>query len=458
MDLQTNVLEKSVFIETFGCQMNENDTDRMLSNLRNLNYKKTLNPKDADLILVNTCSVRDKAEQKVYSLVGRYKNFKKEKPNLIIGISGCVAQQEGEKLLKKIPFIDLVVGTHNIHKISHIVEEISENRIRKSETKFYKEIQENEFPTSVSTDKLKAYVTITRGCDNYCTFCVVPFVRGREVSRTSSSIIEEIKTLSEQGVKEVTLLGQNVNSYGSDANHARGEKEVSFTELLERVCKIDKIERVRFVTSHPKDISDELIYLFGKEKKLSRSIHLPVQCGSDKLLERMKRLYTVKEYMDKVNLIKKLYKDMAITTDIIVGFPGESEEDFKATMDLVKEVRYDMIFSFNYSPRPNTKALEYTDLVDEDVMKKRLYELQDLQRKIDREKNEALVGMELEVLVEGMSKESSDLSIELSGRTNCNRIVNFSFANKNPEQIIGNIAKVKIKQGFQNSLKGELII
>ena len=419
--------------------MNENDTERMLAFLKELRYRPTDTPELADLILINTCSIRDKAEQKVYSTAGRYKRLKKRKPELLIGISGCVAQQKGGELLKRMPYVDLVIGTHNIHRLTELLKKVREEKTRVVSTELYNSIDSKEFPTP-EVEGIKAYVSIMRGCDNYCTYCIVPYVRGREVSRPARDVVEDIRRLVDRGVKEVTLLGQNVNSYCGD---------VSFPELLRMVCRVDGIERVRFVTSHPKDISEELIYLFGEEDKLARSMHLPVQAGSDRVLERMRRRYTVSEYLKKVELLRRLYEDMSISTDIIVGFPGETEEDFEKTMKVVKEVEFDSIFSFKYSPRPGTEAATYKDQLPDDVKQRRLEVLQALQKEITLKKNRLLVGKTMKVLVEGESKLDKT---ELTGRTTCNRVVNFP----GDKGLTGSMVDVTITDAYANSLRGEL--
>jgi len=441
--MKDNLVEKKkyVFIETFGCQMNAGDSERMASLLKDSHFIATDDARKADLILLNTCSVRDKAEHKVYSSAGRYRELKDKKPGLIIGISGCVAQQAGEKLLKRIPYIDMVVGTHNVHRISGIVADISKTGVRHVATEMYDELSVDEYALNSDSykDKVKSFVNIMRGCNNFCTYCIVPYVRGREVSRPYSDIIDEVRTLAGGGTKEVTLIGQNVNSYAG---------EVNFPELIRGVCAVEGIERVRFVTSHPKDISEELIYLFGEEEKLARSLHLPLQSGSDKILERMGRGYELAGYMEKIGLLKKLYPEIALTTDIIVAFPGEEEADFEATMNAIRDIEYDGIFSFKYSVRPGTRAENFTDQVEPDIAGRRLATLQKLQKTVARKKSRALVGSLKKVLVEGESKADSG---ELTGRTPCNRVVNFASDTTIP----GDIIDIVITSAYANSLRGE---
>ncbi len=435
--------EKYVFIETFGCQMNVGDSERMVSLLSQSDFVETDAPEKADLILLNTCSVRDKAEQKVYSSAGRYRELKDAKPELIIGISGCVAQQGGSKLLKRMPYVDMVVGTHNVHRIPEIVGELRHGGARRSETELHDNLSPDEY--TLNTDsykgKVKSFVNIMRGCNNFCTYCIVPYVRGREVSRSLSDIEQEVRALAGNGTKEITLIGQNVNSYAG---------EVNFPGLIRRVCAIAGIERVRFVTSHPKDISRELIGLYGEEEKLVRSLHLPLQSGSDKVLERMGRVYTSSAYMARIDLLKKLYPEIALTTDIIVAFPGEEEADFKATMSVIRDIEFDGIFSFKYSVRPGTKAQEYKDRVEPDIARERLSTLQELQKKIGRGKSRALVGTRQKVLVEGESKADAE---ELTGRTPCNRVVNFAPGGLTA----GDIGDIAITGAYSNSLRGECL-
>ncbi|MBW7956556.1 MAG: tRNA (N6-isopentenyl adenosine(37)-C2)-methylthiotransferase MiaB [Deltaproteobacteria bacterium] len=438
--------EKLVFLETFGCQMNENDSERMLGVLKGLSYTRTKDPSEADLILINTCSIRDKAEQKVYSILGRFKLLKKERPGLVIGVAGCVAQQEGERLLKRAPHLDIVFGPHNVHKLKELLLQADTGR-KVVVTEQTGEISPEEYGIEPVELEEKAFVSIMRGCNNFCSYCIVPYTRGREVSRNSADILREIDGLVKKGVKEVTLLGQNVNSYGTG-----GGGDVSFPELLRKVCRVDGLSRVRFITSHPKDISDELIHLFGEEPKLCRHVHLPVQSGSDSVLSAMGRGYSVEEYLSKVGLLKKLYPDMAITTDIIVGFPGETGADYEATMGLLRTVRFDNIFSFMYSPRPGTRAAGLPDQFPLEVRSERLQRLQEEQKEITNEKMKALVGKTLEVLVEGGSKIDPT---ELSGRTSCNRIVNFP-GSAGLQAGPGCLIEVTITEAYQNSLRGEV--
>ena len=439
-ELQRNIPEKLVFLETFGCQMNDNDSERMLGFLKDIKYSRTESPELADLIIINTCSIRDKAEQKVYSILGRFRELKDENPSLIIGVSGCVAQQQGKALLKRVPHLDIVFGPHNVHKVKELLAE-AEKKKRVVATDFKAGIDEDEYAYGRTETGLKAFVSIMRGCDNFCSYCIVPYTRGREVSRNSADIVSEVRSLAASGVKEVTLVGQNVNSYGGGG--------AGFTELLRKVAGVEGVQRVRFITSHPKDISPGLIRLFASEPKLCRHIHLPVQSGSDGVLKAMRRGYTAEEYLSKVSMLKKLYGDISITSDIIVGFPGETDTDFDATMELINTVRFDNIFSFMYSQRPGTHASGLAAQVDPDTKARRLKVLQERQREITAEKSLELVGSVKEVLVEGRSKSDPG---ESSGRTSCNRIVNFPAA----AGLNGAIVEVTITQAYPNSLRGEL--
>ncbi len=443
---------KRVYVETFGCQMNESDTERLLGFLQLAGYEGTSVATSADLIVFNTCSVRDKAEQKLYSAIGRYRVQKEENPGLIIAVCGCVAQQEGARLLKKMRYLDLVFGPASIHRVKELLEEVSRKK-RVVETRESTEIGEDEYPSFASGEvREKAFVSIMRGCDNFCAYCIVPYTRGREVSRASDAVIGEVTVLAASGVKEITLLGQNVNSYGkrSGGKEVRGATELGFTGLIKGVSGVTGIERVRFVTSHPKDISEELITLFESEPKLVRHLHLPLQSGSDAVLKRMGRGYTSGEYMEKIEKLKKLYSDMAFTTDIIVGFPGETDEDFDRTMDIIKQVRFDNIFSFKYSPRPGTPAADLPDQLPEEVKSKRLSTLQRLQKEISMEQNISLVGQKKRVFIEGRSRNDA---MEVTGRTPCNRVVNL----KAPLELKGSVIDVLITDAYSNSLRGRYL-
>jgi tRNA-2-methylthio-N6-dimethylallyladenosine synthase len=436
-------MQKRVYIETYGCQMNEHDSERILRVLEGLNYLETKEAKEAHLILINTCSVREKPEHKVYSALGRYK-WLKEKKGTIIGVAGCVAQQEGDKLLDRVPYLDMVIGTHAIPILPQLIQKIEVLGERVCEISFN---QNGNYLKAILPQKplgkVKSYVTIMQGCDHFCSYCIVPYVRGSEKSRPSSEIIEELKHLAEMGVKEVCLLGQNVNGYGKGL-----EEEISFSELLERINEIEGIERIRFTTSHPKDLSDELIHAFSELKKLCEHIHLPFQSGSNRILKAMHRGYTQESYLEKIGRLKKVCPSMAITADVIVGFPGEDEKDFKQTLHLMEEVRFDDLFSFKYSPRRGTRAAQFTNKVEEKVKQDRLSTLQEIQKGITLQKNQELEGRVEEVLVEGRSKQSAQ---DVTGRTRSNKIVNF----EGEFSLVGKLVPIKIVKAYAHSLRGE---
>ena len=436
---------KKLYVQTYGCQMNQYDSEKIVQVLARNNYVQTDRIDSADVILLNTCSVRDKAEQKVYSALGSWKQFKNYRDDVIIGVGGCVAQQEGEKLLKRIPHLDLVFGTHNIHKLPEMIAQVENARARPVQTAFYRDpayMDDGELRTHV--DGIKAFVTIMQGCNKVCSFCIVPHVRGREVSRPSGKILAEIRSLAAHGVKEVMLLGQNVNSYG---NLTPGE--LSFAELLARVDAIDGLRRIRFTTSHPQDLSPELTEDFARLSNLCEHLHLPVQSGSDTVLTRMRRGYTKAEYLDRLYRLKKRCPKVALSTDIIVGFPGETDAEFEQTLELLRHVEYDDIYSFIYSPRPQTVSAKiYNNDVPDDVKKERLKTVQTLQREISLAKNRQRIGDCEEVLVEGQSKLKAE---QVMGRTRANRIVNLTGSS----HLIGEFVQVRITGATANSLLGE---
>jgi tRNA-2-methylthio-N6-dimethylallyladenosine synthase len=431
------------YIKTFGCQMNEYDTEKMLGVLKSCDYHPTDNFLEADLILLNTCSIREKVEQKVYSTLGRLKRLKEKNPSLIIGVGGCMAQQEAEKLLQKVPYINMVFGTQSITRLSELVKAVEEKRNKVVDTSL------NGFHSLSLIPRLpqrvKAYVSIMQGCNNYCAYCVVPYVRGKERSRCKEEILQEISFLAESGVKEVTLLGQNVNSYGKDLN----ERD-DFSSLLSLINEVNGIERIRFITSHPKDLSPQLIHCFKELKKLCEHIHLPVQSGSSLVLKRMDRHYTQEEYLDKINKLRGVSPEIGITSDVIVGFPGETEEEFEETLSLLEKVEFDDLFSFKYSDRPQVKASTLPDKVDEKIKAERLWHLQNFQKKYTLMKNKRREGKEEEVLVEGVSKRDPK---KLTGRTRSNKVVNF----EGKIELQGSLVLVSIKRAFLHSLEGELI-
>lgn len=426
--------------------MNVHDSDKMLSILAEHGYKCTGDFRRADIILLNTCSVRAKPEHKAYSVLGRVAKLKENNCRLIIGVGGCVAQQEGQRLLDRVGDLDLVFGTHNLHRLPELIDDVKTSGRRLCAVEFSDEARSLEivsFPTG--GHKVKSYVTIMQGCDNFCSFCIVPYVRGREKSRPGENILEEIRALSRKGVREITLLGQNVNSYGKDIPGGW-----SFSQLLNHINEIEEIRRIRFTTSHPKDISQELTRAFGKLGKLCKHLHLPFQSGSDRVLKRMNRGYTRRQYMEICGQLREVCPDIGITADVMVGFPGEDERDFHETLNLIQRVQFDNLFSFKYSPRKGTQAARFPDQIDERTKSRRLGALQELQKEITLNRNRALEGSCEEILVEGVSKGSKE---EMTGRTSSNKVVNF----KGSPELIGQLVEVRIEKGCANSLKGKLI-
>ncbi len=439
-----------VYIETYGCQMNVSDSGKIVHLFANQDYQPTSDSRSADLIIINTCSVREKPELKLFSALGRYIPLKRQRPELVIAVGGCVAQQWGKKLLERCPGLDIVFGTHQLDSLPQLVAGVRRSQKPASSTDFLAcpgglEVMARPDPKAVN-----AMVTIMQGCDNFCSYCIVPYVRGREYSRPSSAIIEEVRKLAEAGIKEVMLLGQNVNSYGLKA-----PGEISFAELLGMVHEVEGIERIRFTTSHPKDMSDELISAFATLPKLCPSLHLPLQAGSDAVLKRMGRGYTAAVYLENVEKLRQVMPDVALTTDIIVGFPGESEADFQQTLMMLEKVGYDQIYSFKYSARPGTRAADYEDMIPDEEKRDRLARCQALQNKISQTLLLAQVGKVSEVLVTGPSKRGEG---EWSGRTPESRIVNFPApVSISTKVVAGDIYRVKIVEAFKHSLKGEVV-
>ena len=439
-------MNKAFYLETFGCQMNVVDSEHIVALLKGIGYSRVDSAEEADLVLLNTCSVRDKAERKVYGHLGRFKPIKDRRPDLIVGVGGCVAQQEGEKMLEKVAYLDLVFGTHNIHRLPELVQGVVEKRQRGCATSFQdRETRLNLFPERSVQDSVTRFVTVMQGCDNFCSYCIVPHVRGREISRPSDDIIAEVKGLVAQGVREITLLGQNVNSY-----NLKSDEEVSFPQLLQRINDIDGLQRLRFATSHPKDLTAELINCFGSLDKLCKHIHLPFQSGSNRILKLMNRGYSAEEYLHKVERLKEVCPEIRLTTDIIVGFPGETEADFQATLELAKQVRYADAFTFLYSPRVETAAAKMADDQSSVQKQQRFDRLLELQQQISAEIWKTDSDQVLEVLVEGESRQGEG---QMFGRTTWNRIVNFQGST----DLIGQTVPVKISKVFRNSHIGELI-
>ena len=428
----------------YGCQGNVSDGERMAGQLKAIGYDRTEDMEQADLILINTCCVRETAEDKVYGKIGEIKALKRRKPDLIFGIAGCMAQKEGEALIKRAPHIDFVLGTSKVHSLSQTVRRIEAERghvvdVNLTETELP---DESEAPV-LRDGKLSAWVPIMYGCNNFCTYCIVPYVRGRERSRLPEDILREVEQAVKAGYKEVTLLGQNVNSYGKD------HKQADFAELLAMVDKVEGIERVRFMTSHPKDLSDKVIETMAQGKHLCEHIHLPVQHGSSKILKAMNRVYTAEAYKDLVKRIRTAMPEVSLTTDLIVGFPGETEEDFEELLTFLKEIRYDAAYTFIYSKRSGTPAAEMAEQVPEDVKKARLQKLMEVQNEISLEINKSLQGKTMEVMVEGPSKNDETVWM---GHTRSNKIVLFPHG----EEKEGDFVQVKITSPQTWVLKGEV--
>ncbi|PIE70707.1 MAG: tRNA (N6-isopentenyl adenosine(37)-C2)-methylthiotransferase MiaB [Deltaproteobacteria bacterium] len=448
---------KQLYIYTIGCQMNVYDSDQFARLLAEDGYEAVDTPDTADLILVNTCTIREKAEEKAFSFLGRTAQMKAKKPDMIVGVTGCVAQQEGERLLKRMPHVDLVLGTDAVGRLPELVRQQEANRSSRVETGLCHEIDEARYPTRIyGKTPVSDFVTIMQGCDNFCTYCVVPYVRGREKSREPKGIIDEIKRRVAAGTREVTLLGQNVNSYG------KKEGLPDFSELLWRVSDIDGLERIRFATSHPKDLSDALIAAYRDIEKLCPHIHLPVQSGSDAVLKRMNRHYTRERYIDRIERLRAARPGLAVSSDMIVGFPGETDDDFQMTLDLVKTIGYDGLFAFIYSDRQVAPAARFKKKLPLAVQKERLARLLALQDENTRMRNAAYVGTVQRVLVEGVSKrsqkENRDRPIQWSGRTPHNKVVNFTAApGADESDLVGQCVRVRIDTAKPHSLSGSRV-
>ncbi len=429
------------FIKTMGCQMNEYDSDLISQDLITLGWERTERIEEADLVVVLTCTVRKKPEHKAYSFIGRVSALKRKKPDMIIAVAGCVAQQKKEEIIEKFPEVDLVIGARDTLKFRDIFQ-----RFLLKKEKIVSVCLDTAFrrPSLIKgyfKGKVTAFVSVMEGCNNFCTYCIVPYVRGREISRPLDDILEEVRFLVSEGVKEVTLLGQNVNSYKW--------KDIDFPELLKRVSKIEGLWRLRFTTSHPKDLSERLIRCFGEIENLCPHIHLPFQAGSNRILKLMNRRYTKEQYLELIEKLRKVRPDIAITADVMVGFPGETEKDFEETIDLIKKVEFDNLFSFKYTDRPGTVAERMEGKVDEKEKTRRLIKLQEIQKQITLKKNKQLEGKEVEVLVEGISKKGG----QYTGRTPTNKVVNFT----SDYNLIGNLVKVKIEEAYANSLIGKYV-
>lgn len=442
MDKQN--LPKKLFIQTHGCQMNEYDSSRMADLLQETHQLEPTNsPEEADILLLNTCSIREKAQEKVFHQLGRWRRLKEQKPNLIIGVGGCVASQEGSAIAERAPFVDLIFGPQTLHRLPEMIDEKKSTGPVIVDVSF-PEIEKFDRLPEPKVDGPSAFVSVMEGCSKYCTFCVVPYTRGEEVSRPFDDVLVEIAQLADKGVREVNLLGQNVNGYRG-LNHL-GEV-IDFSELLTYVAAVDGIDRIRYTTSHPLEFSNSLIDVYAELPELVSHLHLPVQSGSDRILAAMKRNHTVLEYKSKIRRLRAIRSDMSLSSDFIIGFPSETDQDFEDTMNLIKDVNYDMSFSFIYSARPGTPAADLADNIPMDVKKQRLAILQDRINQQAQKFSRDMVGTTQRVLVTAVSRKDP---AELQGRTENNRVVNF----KADASLIGGFASVEIGQALPNSLRG----
>ena len=443
--LKNEGTRKTAVVVTYGCAQNETDSDKLYAMLFEMGYEKGTDEKYADLVIYNTCSVRENAEVKVYGKVGTLKAKKKKNPDMVIGVCGCLMQQPhaSERIKKTFPFVDMVFGTHVIHEFPKMLHHVLTERERVFSVDSVDGVIAEGVP--VVYDKwYKASIPIMYGCNNFCTYCVVPYTRGRERSRKSEDILKEINSLCEKGLKEVTLLGQNVNSYGKDL-----ENDLDFPDLLAAICQIDRIKRVRFVTSHPKDLTDKLIAVMGANKKICNSLHLPFQAGNNRVLKEMNRRYTREDYLTLVSKIRAAVPDIALTSDVIVGFPGETEEEFYDTLSLIREVRFDNLFTFIYSPRKDTKAALMPDPRTYEEKLKNFNELLEVQTEICREANEAYLNNTYEIIDEGLSKNNPEMR---QGRTTTNKVINYKAKTDVAE---GDFVTVKVTEVMSWSLVGE---
>jgi tRNA-2-methylthio-N6-dimethylallyladenosine synthase len=436
-----------VYIQTHGCQMNEYDSSKMVDVLRATHQmEKTVNPDEADVILLNTCSIREKAEEKVFSELGRFRALKELNPNLIIGVGGCVASQEGAAILKRASYVDLVFGPQTLHRLGEMVSEVRENRKPVVDIRF-PEIEKFDSLPEPRAEGPSAYISIMEGCSKYCSFCVVPYTRGEEISRPLDDVLAEIVSLANQGVREIHLLGQNVNDYRG-AMHEGGIADLAL--LIQYTAAIESVTRIRFTTSHPLAFSPNLIQAYAEVPKLANHLHLPVQSGSDRILAAMKRGYTALEFKSKIRRLRKVRPNISVSSDFIIGFPGETESDFEDTMNLIHEVGFDTSFSFIYSPRPGTPAAQLPDTVSMDIKKQRLAILQNRILQNAKEISDSMVGTTQTILVTGPSKKHAH---QIAGRTENNRVVNLTGGH----EWIGKMITVRITDSQPNSLRGEFM-
>lgn len=437
-----------LFIKTHGCQMNEYDSSKMRDVLvDSYGLEITEVEADADVILLNTCSIREKAQEKVFSQLGRWRKLKEKNPNLVIGVGGCVASQEGKNIIRRAPYVDMVFGPQTLHRLPKMLKAVNEEKKPQMDISF-PEIEKFDNMPEPRKEGASAFVSIMEGCSKYCTFCVVPYTRGEEVSRPLDGVLAEVMELALQGVKEINLLGQNVNSYRGQTHD---DEVVDLAHLIHYVAAIDGIERIRFTTSHPVEFTDSLIEAYRDVPKLANYLHLPVQSGSDRVLSAMKRGHTAIEYKQKIRKLREVRPDIALSSDFIVGFPGETDKEFAATMKLINDIKFDQSFSFIYSKRPGTPAANIEDEIPLSVKKERLYLLQETINGFAAEVSQAMIGTVQKVLIEGVSKKDDK---QLAGRTENMRVVNFDGNHR----LIGQLIDVEITQAVRNSLKGKIVI
>lgn len=452
---------KKVYVETHGCQMNVHDTEKALYSLASAGYEGVADPATADLVLLNTCMVREKPEQKVFKRIDalKHEQLRTQGKKAIFGVMGCVAQAEAERIFARSADVSLVIGTQSIGKLPEMIQQLEQGFVRSIDVSLTKDAEFFEIRADSRRTNQIAYVSIIEGCNKFCSYCIVPYTRGRERSRPADRILTEIQALAAQGYKEVHLLGQNVNCYGLSGRY-RGNlptkfnssqtDEITFASLLELVAQAGNMPRIKYMTSYPRDFDQEIIRIMDEQDALCEWVHLPAQSGSDRILKRMRRGYTFKEYMGKIQFIRNAQKDYAITGDVIVGFPGETEQDFQETMRLMEEVQYDGLFIFEYSPRPNTAAIAYEDSVPGSLKTERLMRLVDLQNGIQQKRYARYIGRTIEVLVEAESAKSED---EFAGHSRCQKTVNFPKG----ESQVGDLVRVKIDRAGKNSLHGQIV-
>ncbi len=440
-------MSKKLFIKTWGCQMNEYDSSRITDLLAKTNAcELCFEAESADILLLNTCSIREKAQEKVFSLLGKWRKIKEKNPSILLGVGGCVASQEGDAIRKRAPYVDIIFGPQTLHRLPEMIKTAYDSTQPVIDVSFPEIEKFDRLPEPIAEGP-SAFVSIMEGCSKYCTFCVVPYTRGEEVSRPPDDIIAEVAELATQGVREVNLLGQNVNAYRGEGH----DKQImDLAELITLVATIEGIDRIRFTTSHPVEFSDSLIDVYAEVPELVSHLHLPVQSGSDRILAMMKRGHTVLEYKSRIHRLKKIRPDLSMSSDFIVGFPGETDTDFTATMNLIQEINFDLSFSFIYSPRPGTPAADLKDEVSLETKKQRLALLQQRLTSQAQEYSRRMVGTKQRLLVEGPSRKDP---IQLAGRTENNRVVNFS----GEKQLIGQFVEVEITEALPNSMRGRLV-